>query len=127
MKHIILTEVFLDECNNEFSCLQLWASLTAARFFYGGIYMKLAVEMAVMELDGEWNAVAVGEDSTKFHGMLRLNESGAEIIKLLAEETTVEKVHKTLCEKHPESDPDEIEKMLSDFLDQLFKEGLLKK
>ncbi len=89
--------------------------------------MKLAVEMAVMELDGEWNAVAVGEDSSKFRGMLRLNESGAEIIRLLAEETTVEKVHKTLCEKHPESDPDEIEHMLAEFLDRLHKEWLLRK
>ena len=88
--------------------------------------MKLAVEMAVMEMDGEWSAVAVGEDSTKFHGMLRLNESGAEIIKLLAEETTPEKVHKALCEKFPESDVDEIGHMLANFLNQLLKEGLLK-
>ena len=87
--------------------------------------MKLAVEMAVMELDGEWNAVAVGEDSSKFHGMLRLNESGAEIIKLLAEDTTPEAVHKALCENHPESSLDEIGHMLADFLNQLLKEGLL--
>ena len=94
-------------------------------FFYGGIIMKLAVEMAVMELDGEWNAVAVGGDSSKFHGMLRLNDSGAEIIKLLSEDTTPEKVHKALCENHPESTVDEIGHMLADFLNRLLKEGLL--
>ena len=88
--------------------------------------MKLAVEMAVMEMDGEWSAVAVGEDSAKFHGMLRLNESGAEIIKLLAEETTPEEVHRALCEKFPDSDVDEIGHMLADFLNQLLREGLLK-
>ena len=88
--------------------------------------MRLAVEMAVMEMDGEWSAVAVGEDSAKFHGMLRLNESGAEIIKLLAEDTTPEEVHRALCEKFPDSDVDEIGHMLADFLNQLLREGLLK-
>ncbi|WP_294480841.1 PqqD family protein [uncultured Ruminococcus sp.] len=87
--------------------------------------MKLAVEMAVMEIDGEWNAVAVGEDSSKFHGMLRLNDSGAEIIKLLSEETTPENVHKALCKIYPESTVDEIGHMLADFLNNLLKEGLL--
>ena len=67
--------------------------------------MRLAVEMAVMEMDGEWSAVAVGEDSAKFHGMLRLNESGAEIIKLLADDTTPEEVHQKLCEKYPDNIP----------------------
>lgn len=89
--------------------------------------MKLAVEMAVMNVGSEWTAVAVGEDSDKFHGMLRLNETGAEIIKLLAEDTTPEAVHKALCEKYPESSVDEIGLMLADFLNQLVREGLLKK
>ncbi|WP_297958102.1 PqqD family protein [uncultured Ruminococcus sp.] len=88
--------------------------------------MKLAVEMAVMELDDEISAVAVGEDSAKFHGMLRLNETAAEIIKMLAEDTTPEKIHKALCEKYNDSTPDEIGKLLADFLNQLNAEGLLK-
>jgi len=87
--------------------------------------MRLAVEMAVMDMDGEWSAVAVGEDSAKFHGMLRLNESGAEIIKLLAEDTTPEEVHQTLCELYPDSTRDELGHMLADFLNQLAREGLL--
>lgn len=87
--------------------------------------MRLAVEMAVMEMDGEWSAVAVGEDSAKFHGMLRLNESGAEIIKLLADDTTPEEVHQKLCEKYTDSTRDELGHMLADFLNQLLKEGLL--
>lgn len=87
--------------------------------------MRLAVEMAVMEMDGEWSAVAVGEASDKFHGMLRLNESGAEIIKLLAKDTTPEEVHQALCEKYPDSTRDELGHMLADFLNQLLSEGLL--
>ena len=88
--------------------------------------MKLAVEMAVMELDGEISAVAVGEDSTKFHGMLRLNETAAVIIRMLAEDTTPEKMHKALCEKYSDSTPEEIAELLSGFLAQLNAEGLLK-
>ena len=88
--------------------------------------MRLAVEMAVMDMDGDITAVAVGEDSAKFHGMLRLNDTAAEIIKLLSEETTVEKMTKTLCEMYDESTPEEISKFLDDFLSQLRAEGLLK-
>ena len=45
--------------------------------------MRLAVEMAVMNMDGEISAVAVGEDNAKFHGMLRLNEEASDIIAIL--------------------------------------------
>ena len=45
--------------------------------------MRLAVEMAIMNMDGEISAVAVGEDNAKFHGMLRLNEEASDIITIL--------------------------------------------
>ena len=45
--------------------------------------MKLACELAVMDMDGEITAVAVGDDAAKFHGMLRLNEEGADIVNIL--------------------------------------------
>lgn len=87
--------------------------------------MKLAVEMAVMEMDGEITAVAVGKDSANFHGMLRLNETAADIIRLLAEDTTSEKMQTALCKKYADSTPEEVAGLLADFLDQLRKEGLL--
>ena len=87
--------------------------------------MKLAVEMAVMELDGEWSAVAVGEDSAKFHGMLNLNESAADIIKLLAEDTTPEAVFEEMKKKYPDTPVDDIGHAIADILNQLLKEGLL--
>ena len=65
--------------------------------------MKLAVEMAVMELDDEISAVAVGEDSAKFHGMLRLNETAADIIKLLSEDTDAETINSELAKKYLDS------------------------
>lgn len=95
-------------------------------FRFRGLKMKLAVEMAVMELDDEISAVAVGEDSAKFHGMLRLNETAAVIIRMLAEDITFEQMHQALCEKYTDSAPEEIAGLLSDFLAQLDAEGLLK-
>ena len=88
--------------------------------------MKLAVEMAAMEMDDEICAVAVGEDSARFHGMLTLNETAAEIIKMLAEDTTPNKIHKALCEKYSDSSSDEIGQYLTEFLNSLNAEGLLK-
>ena len=87
--------------------------------------MKLAVEMAVMEMDGEWSAVAVGEDSSRFHGMLKLNETAAEIIKLLTEETTHEAVLKAMTKKYPDTPVADIRNAVADLLNQLLREGLL--
>ena len=75
--------------------------------------MRLAVEMAVMNMDGEISAVAVGEDSAKFHGMLRLNEEAADIITLLGlakEGITFNCLVKSLQTKYTESTPEEIAK-----------------
>ena len=87
--------------------------------------MRLAVEMAVMKMDGEWAAVAVGEDSAKFHGMLRLNESAADIIKLLANDTTPEAVLEEMKKKYPDAPVDDIGHAIADILNQLVREGLL--
>ena len=88
--------------------------------------MRLAVEMAVMKMDGEISAVAVGEDSAKFHGMLRLNEEAADIITILGfGNISLENLVRSLQTKYKESTPEKIRKFTEDFLDQLRKEGLL--
>ena len=88
--------------------------------------MKLAVNMAVMKMEDEYSAVAVGKDSSKFHGMLRLNETGADIVKLLAKDITRAELEKALQKKYADSKPEEISSFLGDFLKQLKDEGLLK-
>ncbi len=88
--------------------------------------MRLAVEMAVMKMDGEISAVAVGEDSAKFHGMLRLNEEAADIITILGfGNISLDNLVRSLQTKYKESTPEEIRKFTEEFLDQLRKEGLL--
>ena len=91
--------------------------------------MRLAVEMAVMNMDGEISAVAVGEDNAKFHGMLRLNEEAADIITILNmsrdKGISFNGLVKSLRTKYTDSTPEEIAKFTEEFLKQLWQEGLL--
>ena len=87
--------------------------------------MKLRYEFSVMEMDGEYMAVPVGENAGSFNGMLRMNEVSAEILDLLKEDTTPEAVHRILQERYPDSDDREIGEALTAFLNQLIREGLL--
>ena len=87
--------------------------------------MKLRYEFSVMEMDGEYMAVPVGENAGSFNGMLRMNEVSAEILDLLKEDTTPDAVHRILRERYPDSDDREIGEALATFLNQLIREGLL--
>ena len=87
--------------------------------------MKLRYEFSVMEMDGEYMAVPVGENAGSFNGMLRMNEVSAEILDLLKEDTTPEAVHRILRERYPDSEDREIGEALAAFLNQLIREGLL--
>ena len=92
--------------------------------------MRLAVEMAVMNMDGEISAVAVGEDNAKFHGMLRLNEEAADIITILNMSRehngiSFNNLVKSLQTKYTDSTPEEIEEFTKEFLEKLWQEGLL--
>ena len=88
--------------------------------------MRLAVELAVMKMDGEISAVAVGEDSAKFHGMLRLNEEAADIIEILGYgDITFTSLVLSLHTKYTDSSLEEIADFTRGFLIELLKEGLL--
>ena len=87
--------------------------------------MKLRYEFSVMEMDGEYMAVPVGENAGTFNGMLRMNEVSAEILDLLKEDPTPEAVHRILRERYPDSDDREIGEVLTGFLNHLIREGLL--
>ena len=92
--------------------------------------MRLAVEMAIMNMDGEISAVAVGVESAKFHGMLRLNEVAADIIAILNlsrqhNGISFNNLVRSLQKKYTDSTPEEIAKMTEEFLEKLYQEGLL--
>lgn len=87
--------------------------------------MHLKFKLSMMDMGGEIAAVPVGENASEFRGMLKVNEVSADILKLLAEDTTPEKVHARLMEMYPDSTEQEIGEQLAVFLNQLIREGLL--
>ena len=62
--------------------------------------MILRSEIIVSEFENGFVAVAVEEASEYFHGMIKLNETGAFITELLRKETTLEEIVSVLCEKY---------------------------
>ena len=92
--------------------------------------MRLAVEMAIMDMDGEISQVAVGEDNAKFHGMLRLNDEAADIISILNASrshggVSFDNLVKSLHTRFTESTLEEIAEFTKEFLEKLWQEGLL--
>ena len=87
--------------------------------------MKLKYDFLIMEMNGEYSAVAVGEDAAKFHGMIKLNAVSADIMEQLKEDTTPYKIHAHLKEKYADSTDDEIGQTLAAFLTTLSRFGLL--
>ena len=87
--------------------------------------MRLRYKFSMMDMGGEIAAVPVGKNAQEFRGMLKVNDVSAEILKLLEEDTTPEKVHASLKEKYPDSTDREIGEQLAAFLNRLIREGLL--
>ena len=52
--------------------------------------MQINQDFTIQKVGGSYVAVAVGETSKKFHGMIRLNETGAFLWKRMAERDTTE-------------------------------------
>ena len=87
--------------------------------------MKLKYDFTVMDMGDETVAVPVGDNADQFHGMIRLNDTAAEILELLREDTTPQTVHQILMERYTDSTKDEIGHVLADFLNQLIREDVL--
>lgn len=86
--------------------------------------MKLKYEFAVNQVCGVWCAVPVGKSADKYHGVISLNESAADMMKYLSEEITEEElVQKMLAEYDvPEQD---LRKDVHDFVEKLKAENVL--
>lgn len=90
-----------------------------------GAFMRLKYQFMTTAVGDECYAVAVGNNSREFSGMIKLNEEGAEIINLLSVETEYDKLIDGLSQKYEETSREEIEMMVNSFLDSLRSEGLL--
>lgn len=86
--------------------------------------MKSKYIFEQMELDGEIVAVPVGDNAQELHAMLRLNGTAADILKLLAEETTEEAIVEALLQKYS-GDKTEITGYVRQYLQTLSDAGIL--
>ena len=86
--------------------------------------MKLKYEFETVELDGEVMAVPVGDNAPELHGLLRLNETAADIIELLRNETDVEAVTDGLLQKY-EGEREAIAAYVRQFVAQLTELGVV--
>ena len=86
--------------------------------------MKSKYTFEKMELDGEIVAVSVGEGAEELHAVLNVNEEAMRILELLQEETTEENIVAQLLKEY-EGKKEEIAPLVSEYIRQLFQEGLL--
>lgn len=86
--------------------------------------MKLKYTFEMMEIDDEIVAVPVGDNANTLHGIVKLNGTGAEILKLIQEEKSESEIVEELGKKY-ESAHDEIQAFVAAFLKQMAAAGLI--
>ena len=86
--------------------------------------MRLKGTFTLTGLAGEYVAVPLdGGDS--FHGIVKLNESGAEVFRGLCEGLDQTEIARRLMEKYPGLDAATADKAVNVVIEQLKKSGLL--
>jgi len=85
--------------------------------------MKLNYNFTLTGLGGEYVAVPLdgGDD---FHGIVKLNESGAEVFRGLSEGQDEKQIARRLMEKYPGLDTATADKAVSVVIEQLREAGL---
>ncbi len=86
--------------------------------------MKLKYAFAVREVGGSAMAVAVGEDSDKFNGLVRLNAVGRIIFEMLADSVTEEEIVSRILAEY-EVTEEAAARSVSSFIAKLRGEGLI--
>ena len=87
--------------------------------------MKIKGDFVLREVMGQSVAVPVGETSKNFHGMIKLNASGAEIWKDLEKGLTKEQIAQRIVEKYDAIEMDEALLKVETFLTKLQDAGIV--
>ncbi|MBR0219156.1 MAG: PqqD family protein [Clostridia bacterium] len=86
--------------------------------------MKTKYQFETMDLDDVLVAVPVGEGAEAFKGVLKVNETAAAILKLLAQDTTEEAIVSELLKEYA-GDKAEIAAYVHEYIEKLAAEGLV--
>lgn len=81
--------------------------------------MKLKYNLEFVELGDEIVAVPADSNSDEFHGIIKVNETAKKILELLADETTVESITKTLSDENSKTPENEIKTAVEEYIAEL--------
>ena len=86
--------------------------------------MKTKYSFEVVELDDGKVAIPVGKDAEVFSGVIKVNDTAVDILKLMEQDTTEEKIVESLQEKYT-GDRSIIAEYVHKFVEELNHEGLV--
>lgn len=86
--------------------------------------MRIKQDFTIQKVGDSYIAVAVGETSKTFHGMVRLNETGAFLWNKMAEDTTLEALTDALLAEY-EVDRETAAADIKRLVEQLDENGIL--
>lgn len=86
----------------------------------GLLKMKLNDNFLIHDTGNGEMLIPVGEETKKFHGVVKLNDTGSEIVHLLEnEDLTMEELLKRFYENYPDDDQEVIKNGVSEFINKL--------
>lgn len=86
--------------------------------------MRLKEGFILHEVGNEHMAVATGEAAVNFNGIVRNNNTAADIFELLQTETTQDAIVDAMCEKY-DADRSVIARDVADLIEKMRKAGFL--
>lgn len=86
--------------------------------------MKTKYLFEIMDLDDELVAVPIGGNTDQFHGVLKLNETAADILRLLEQDTTEAQIVETMMQQYA-GNKESIARYVHAYLEKLKNEGIV--
>lgn len=82
--------------------------------------MKLNSDFLIHDTGNGEMLIPVGEETKKFHGVIKLNSTGSEIVHLIEnDDLTLEQILNHFYEEYPDTDVEEIKKPIVEFINKL--------
>ena len=82
--------------------------------------MKLNKDFLIHQTDNGEILIPVGDETKRFHGVVKLNETGSEIVHLLEDkEMSLEELLEYFYNKYPEDNKEDIEEGVTSFVNKL--------
>ncbi len=81
--------------------------------------MKLNNDFLIHDTGNGEMLIPVGEETKKFHGVIKLNATGSEIVHLLEEDISLDALLNHFYEEYPDDDKEMIKSTVTEFINKL--------